>query len=111
MEVENVDRFLLANENKFPDYEIPIHRLIDLSPEKEALLENTNFFRPGRIWLASFFLGIVGLDRFLIGDWGKGICKLLTGGGLGIWLIIDWFLIMGVVKRKNMEKLEKIVKP
>lgn len=111
MEVEKVDRFLLANENKFPDYEIPIHHLIDLPPEKEALLENTNFFRPGRIWLASFFLGIVGLDRFLIGDWGKGICKLLTGGGLGIWLIIDWFLIMGVAKRKNMEKLEKIVKP
>ena len=92
MEVEKVDRFLLANENKFPDYEIPIHHLIDLPPEKEALLEHTNFFRPGRIWLASFFFGVIGLDRFLIGDWGRGIFKLLAAGGLGICYISDWFL-------------------
>ena len=51
----------------------------------------------------SCFLGYFGLDRFLIGDWGKGIIKLLTGGGLGIWYIIDWFLIVRATKRKNME--------
>ena len=25
MEADKVDKFLLANESKFPDYEIPIH--------------------------------------------------------------------------------------
>ena len=55
----------------------------------------------------SCFLGYFGLDRFLIGDWGKGIIKLLTGGGLGIWYIIDWFLIVRATKRKNMERLEE----
>lgn len=57
----------------------------------------------------SCFLGYFGLDRFLIGDWGKGIIKLLTGGGLGIWYIIDWFLIVRATKRKNMERLEEII--
>ena len=38
MEADKVDKFLLANESKFPDYEIPIHRLLDLPPEKEAIL-------------------------------------------------------------------------
>ena len=37
MEADKVDKFLLANESKFPDYEIPIHRLLDLPPEKEAI--------------------------------------------------------------------------
>ena len=50
-----------------------------------------------------------GVDRFLVGNIGKGIGKLLTGGGLGIWWLIDWFLITGVTKRKNMEKLNLIV--
>lgn len=110
MEAEKVDKFLLANESKFPDYEIPIHRLLDLSPEKETLLEQTHFNSPGKILLASIFLGMFGVDRFLIGDWGKGLCKLFTGGGFGIWYPIDWFLIMKATKRKNMGRLEGIVK-
>ena len=114
MEADKVDKFLLANESKFPDYEIPIHKLLNLPPEKETLLENTLFenthFRsPGIILLISIFLGVTGLDRFLIGNIGKGFGKLLTGGGLGIWYIVDWFLITGATKRYNMNKLMTIL--
>lgn len=109
MEADKVDKFLLANESKFPEYELPIHRLLSLSAEKETLLANTHFKKPGRILLASIFLGILGLDRFLIGDWGKGLVKLLTGGGLAVWWLADWFLIMEETRRKNMDKLMKIV--
>ena len=45
MEADKVDKFLLANESKFPDYEIPIHRLLDLPPEKEAILAKNHFKR------------------------------------------------------------------
>ncbi len=45
--------------------------------------------------------GLSGLDRFYIGNTGLGIGKLLTLGGLGVWAIIDWFLIMGATRRKN----------
>ena len=100
MEAEKVDQFLLANEHKFPEYEIPINRLLNLTPEQEF---------PGKILLASIFLGTIGLDRFLLGDIGKGIGKLLTGGGLGLWWIVDWFLITGATKRHNMNILMKIV--
>ena len=109
MEAEKVDQFLLANEHKFPEYEIPINRLLNLTPEKECLLMTTPFKSPGKILLASIFLGMFGVDRFLVGNIGKGIGKLLTGGGLGIWWLIDWFLITVVTKRKNMEKLNLIV--
>lgn len=131
MEAEIVDRFLLANEHKFPDYEVPIHRLLSLPPEKESLLKNTHFLSPGKLLLISILFGFLGLDRFLLRDWWKGIGKILLGGGLGIWFfvdqlgiadlpsfpeglgclfIIDWFLIMGATKKKNMEKLESLIK-
>ena len=75
MEADKVDKFLLANESKFPDYEIPIHRLLDLPPEKEAILAKNHFKSPICMLSVSCFLGYFGLDRFLIGDWGKGIIK------------------------------------
>ena len=40
----------------------------------------------------------------------KTIFKLLTFGGLSVWYLIDLFLIMGATKRKNMKKLEEIVR-
>lgn len=109
MEADKVDIFLLANESKFPEYEIPINKLLNLAPDKEAILENTHFKSPGKLFLLSFFFGMIGLDRFLIGDWKKGIGKLLTAGGLALWWIADWFLITGATKRYNMNKLMKVL--
>ncbi len=39
--------------------------------------------------ILSIFLGALGIDRFYLGYTGKGILKLITGGGLGIWWLID----------------------
>jgi len=48
-----------------------------------------------------WFLGVFGGHRFYAGDIGIGIGQLLTLGGLGIWSLIDVFLISGVIERKN----------
>ena len=63
------------------------------------------FKDPTIVLILSIFLGSFGIDRFFIGDMGLGIGKLLTGGGCGVWTIVDWFLIMGATKQKNYEKL------
>ncbi|WP_456105033.1 TM2 domain-containing protein [Prevotella sp.] len=55
--------------------------------------------------LLSVFVGSFGVDRFYIGDVGLGVGKLLTGGGCGVWWLIDIFLIMDATKQKNLELL------
>jgi len=53
------------------------------------------------VWL-SFFLGWLGVDRFIMGKVGTGILKLITFGGLGIWWLIDLIMIMSSYKFKNI---------
>ena len=43
--------------------------------------------------LVSICLGYLGIDRFYMGQVGMGIGKLLTGGGCGVWWLIDIILI------------------
>jgi len=43
--------------------------------------------------LLSIFVGQLGVDRFYLGYIGYGILKLLTGGGCGIWWLVDVIMI------------------
>ena len=60
------------------------------------------------VLLISIFLGYLGIDRFLVGDIGLGVLKLLTGGVCGILWLIDIFLITGRVDDYNRRKAQEI---
>ena len=52
--------------------------------------------------LLCFFLGGLGVHRFYAGKVGTGILMLITFGGLGIWALIDFIIIVtGSFKDKN----------
>ena len=56
--------------------------------------------------LLSIFLGGLGIDRFYLGYIGLGILKLLTGGGFGIWWLVDLILIAtGKMKTNDGQEL------
>jgi len=53
--------------------------------------------------IMSIFFGTLGVDRFMMGHVGLGIVKLLTGGGCGIWWIIDLIMVASKHKFKDVE--------
>ena len=55
--------------------------------------------------LVSIFLGSLGIDRFMLGDTGMGILKLLTCGVCGILTIIDWFTVSKKTKELNFNNI------
>ena len=44
--------------------------------------------------LLCFFFGVLGVHRFYVGKIGTGILQLVTIGGLGIWALVDFIMIV-----------------
>lgn len=109
MEAQKVDMFILMNNKHFESHQVgPIRdRLLALDDSKWPLIQMVQFKDPTTALIIGIFAGVYGIDRFYIGDTGLGIAKLLTCGGFGIWAIVDWFLIMGATREKNMEKIQQ----
>jgi TM2 domain-containing membrane protein YozV len=45
-------------------------------------------------FLLCFFFGAFGFHRFYVGKIGTGVLQVLTLGGLGIWALVDFIMII-----------------
>ncbi|HBG71721.1 MAG: hypothetical protein A2W93_06580 [Bacteroidetes bacterium GWF2_43_63] len=108
MNAQNVDMFLMTNAKFFEPHQLGFIRekLLAMDDSKWISIQALQLHDPTMILIVSLFAGSLGVDRFILGDTGLGVLKLLTCGGFGIWTIIDWFTIMGLTRQKNMEKFQ-----
>ena len=57
-------------------------------------------------FLLCFFFGTLGFHRFYVGKIGTGVLMILTLGGLGIWTLVDFvMIIVGAFTDKDGNKL------
>lgn len=111
MDSQKVDMFIMSNVKFFESHHINAirDRLLTIDDSRWPMLSTTQFKDPTTILIISILAGSLGIDRFMIGDTGLGIGKLLTCGGFGIWAIIDWFLIQQATREKNMYKIQQLL--
>ena len=110
MDAQKVDMFMMTNGKYFESHLLQgiRDRLVAMDDSKWTIIQTLQFKDPTTSLIISLLGGSLGIDRFYIGDTGLGVGKLLTCGGLGIWTIIDWFLIMDATREKNLEKLNMV---
>lgn len=111
MDKQKIDLFLTTNAKFFEPTAIPIIRqkLENASESSFLSVQACELKDPTVIFIISLFLGGFGIDRFMLGDTGMGVLKLLTGGCCGVLTIIDWFTISKKVKQANLAAISMLV--
>jgi TM2 domain-containing membrane protein YozV len=111
MEAQKVDMFIMSNGKFLESHQMNMirERLLALDDSKWAMLSTVQFKDPTTLLIVSLLAGSLGIDRFMLGDSGLGVGKLLTCGGFGIWTIVDWFQIQKATREKNLQKLQQFL--
>ena len=111
MDQQKVDMFLMTYAKYFEGFQIMAirERLLKLDDSKATQLLAANLKDPTIMLIVSLIGGHFGIDRFMLGEVGLGVAKLLTCGGLGIWTVVDWFLVMGRTRNLNMQRLQQVM--
>lgn len=109
MEKSKVDMYLAGNSDKFaPENLAEIKQILETLPdEKLVVLQSVSLKDPTTMLIISIVAGSLGVDRFMLGDTGLGVLKLLTSGGCGIWTIVDWFNIKKMTRKHNYDKFKQ----
>ena len=111
MDQQRVDMYLMSNQKFFPPEKMMYlkEKLFSLDEARFGLLNTIELKDPTTLLLVSIFLGSLGIDRFMLGDTGMGVLKLLTGGCCGVLTIIDWFSISNKAKEYNFNKVMMMI--
>ena len=107
MTQDKVDMYIMTNQKSLPAEKIVFikQKLLEADEDKFNLVSAVELKDPTTILLVSIFLGSLGIDRFMLGETGMGILKLLTLGLCGILTIIDWFSVQKKARDLNYNKI------
>jgi TM2 domain-containing membrane protein YozV len=110
MEQNKIEMFIASMGSKFPSEKLMLMRnqLEKVEDQKLMVIQSVDYKDTTTLLILSLFLGSLGVDRFMLGQTGLGVAKLLTCGGMGIWTIIDWFTVIGRTKEMNYQKFTQV---
>ncbi|GAD04664.1 membrane protein [Porphyromonas crevioricanis] len=111
MSSDMLNAYIISVSKYLPSHEIPSlrKRLEDMSDSQIIQLQAVEMKDPTTLLIVSIFAGTLGIDRFMLGQVGLGVAKLLTFGGCGIWAIIDLFLITDATREANMKRIHEAI--
>ena len=106
MNAQFVDSFIAAKGSMFAAEQLEEVRnmLLNAPDSKEAAVTALNFKNPTTILIGAIF-GCYGVDRFMMGEVGLGIAKIITCGGCWIWWIVDMISAMKRARQYNYNAL------
>ena len=84
-------------------------RLLAMPEDQFYRAQAIEYKDPPTLLLLSVLLGPLGVDRFMLGDIGMGVLKLLTGGVCGILWIIDICTIQKTVRDQNFQAIMTVM--
>lgn len=107
MTQDKVDTYIMTNQKYLPAEKVVFlkQKLLETDETKFSLVSAVEMKDPTTLLLVSLFLGTLGIDRFMLGETGMGILKLLTVGLCGVLTIIDWFTIQKKTRDLNFNNL------
>ncbi|WP_291720215.1 TM2 domain-containing protein [Bernardetia sp.] len=112
MQEQKVDMFITANKKFLAQDQIfqIRERLLEMDDSQWGIVQSVQFQDPVIVLVVALFGGgLLGIDRFMIGDIILGAFKLLTCGGFIVGAFIDILLIMSATRKKNTAKLQQII--
>lgn len=111
MDEQKVEMYIMTNQKFFPAEKIMLlkEKLMAADETKFTMISAVEMKDPTTLLLISIFLGSLGVDRFMLGDTGMGVLKLLTAGVCGILTVIDWFTVSNKTKELNFQNLMTVL--
>ena len=109
MNENTINSFLMQNAKFFaPANQAEVKQLLESVDEsKLAAIQAISFKDPTTMMILAIVAGSLGIDRFMLGEVGLGVAKLLTCGGCGIWTIIDIFSVQQRTRDFNLNLLKQ----
>ena len=106
MTKEQIDQLININASKIdPEFIEVIRQKLEGADEGTAQVAFAGLKGSGMMTLIAWLGGGLGIDRFMLGQTGLGIAKLLTCGGCGIWSLIDIFTAGSRTRKYNAQKI------
>lgn len=105
-----IHSFMKTNRYKFSyNYSVSLeNKMNDISKEHIDLITSLRYIDPVYLTVISLFLGMLAVDRILVGHTLLGILKFISFGGCGIWFIVDLVLSPMLAREYNQKQVDDL---